>query len=224
MQGERGGGTHEKTRRPVASSGTIPTCENPGGNPAEDRTRFAVVGGEQCCARMHYPYPWQPSIVPTQLVLIGDVAIACVPGEFTTMSGRRLRHAIKEAMPAASRVVIAGLCNEYSSYIATPEEYEVQRYEGASTIFGPYTLPLYLQQYSSLAKSLEKSRQEMSTLTPKYAEDAFHSTCQQATIGLCWASLEYLLPARDYRVDKDTDTKSRKGSINLGVPVLSSTA
>lgn len=43
------------------------------------------------------------------------------------------------------RVVIAGLTNTYSSYITTIEEYGVQRYEGASTIFGPHTLDAYIQ-------------------------------------------------------------------------------
>lgn len=43
------------------------------------------------------------------------------------------------------RVVIAGLTNTYSSYISTIEEYGVQRYEGASTIFGPHTLDAYIQ-------------------------------------------------------------------------------
>lgn len=42
-------------------------------------------------------------------------------------------------------VVIAGLTNTYSSYITTFEEYGVQRYEGASTIFGPHTLDAYIQ-------------------------------------------------------------------------------
>ena len=37
-------------------------------------------------------------------------------------------------------VVIAGLTNDYSHYVTTYEEYQVQRYEGASTLFGPHTL------------------------------------------------------------------------------------
>ena len=57
-----------------------------------------------------------------------------VPGEFTTMSGRRLRAAvygtlIEGGMPNNSRVVIAGLSNVYSDYIATYEEYQEQRYD-----------------------------------------------------------------------------------------------
>lgn len=35
--------------------------------------------------------------------------------------------------------MIAGPANTYSHYIATKEEYSVQRYEGASTIYGPCT-------------------------------------------------------------------------------------
>ena len=34
-------------------------------------------------------------------------------------------------------VVIAGPANTYGHYVATIEEYSVQRYEGASTLFGP---------------------------------------------------------------------------------------
>jgi Neutral/alkaline non-lysosomal ceramidase, N-terminal len=41
--------------------------------------------------------------------------------------------------------VIAGLTNTYSSYITTFEEYGVQRYEGASTLYGPHTLDAYIQ-------------------------------------------------------------------------------
>ncbi len=39
-------------------------------------------------------------------------------------------------------VVIAGPANTYAHYVATIEEYGVQRYEGASTLFGPCKLSL----------------------------------------------------------------------------------
>ena len=42
-------------------------------------------------------------------------------------------------------MVIAGLTGTYSSYVTTREEYAAQRYEGASTIFGPSTLDAYIQ-------------------------------------------------------------------------------
>lgn len=34
-------------------------------------------------------------------------------------------------------VVLSGPANTYSHYVTTREEYSVQRYEGASTLFGP---------------------------------------------------------------------------------------
>lgn len=79
------------------------------------------------------PYQWQPKIVSTQVAVIGKVVIAGVPGEFTTMSGRRLREAIKEVTSDVSNeetsVIVAGLCNTYSDYITTPEEYQVKTRE-----------------------------------------------------------------------------------------------
>lgn len=79
---------------------------------------------------MILPYQWQPNVVSTHLAMIGNFAIAGVPGEFTTMSGRRLRNVIKETIEESGIkedpiVVVAGLCNTYSDYIATPEEYQV---------------------------------------------------------------------------------------------------
>jgi len=56
-------------------------------------------------------------------------------------------------------VVIAGLSNEYADYITTYEEYQVQRYEGGSTVYGPHTLEAYLQIYSGLAKDLATGTQ-----------------------------------------------------------------
>lgn len=111
--------------------------------------------------RATFPNPWQPRIVPTQLFQIGNVLIAAVPGEFTTMSGRRLRSVLKLAAGnnLNTKVIVAGLSNSYSSYITTPEEYQMQRYEGASTIFGPYTLPIYLEQFEKLYKAISQQIQ-----------------------------------------------------------------
>ncbi|KAJ8978006.1 hypothetical protein NQ317_004551 [Molorchus minor] len=109
--------------------------------------------------RISLPYEWQPEVVATQLFMIGNVILAAVPGEFTTMSGRRLRDVIKQEVidnggPEDARVIVAGLSNVYTNYIATPEEYQLQRYEGASTIFGPHTLTIYLHIYKELAAAL----------------------------------------------------------------------
>jgi len=104
-----------------------------------------------------FPYPWHPTSVDTQILRIGQLAILAVPGEFTTMSGRRLREAVAATaanMNQDMKVVIAGLSNTYTHYIATWEEYQKQRYEAASTIYGPHTLAAYIQQYTRLMESM----------------------------------------------------------------------
>jgi neutral ceramidase len=102
------------------------------------------------------PYPWTPEILPVQIAVIGDLAIVAVPFEATTMAGRRLRQAVLDELAPAGveRVVLAGLSNAYSGYVATREEYAIQHYEGASTHFGPYTLAAYQQEFSRLAAAL----------------------------------------------------------------------
>jgi len=108
---------------------------------------------------VHFPTDWTPSILPIQIFRVGQLFILAVPSEFTTMSGRRLRATIQSAIsslggPKDAIVVIAGLANAYSQYVATPEEYDIQRYEGASTLFGPYTLPAYQQLFYNLTLAL----------------------------------------------------------------------
>jgi len=100
---------------------------------------------------MSFPYLWQPSVVDIGMIRIGSFSILAVPGEFTTMSGRRLRERVDAVLGEGSLSVVAGLCNTYADYIATREEYGAQRYEGASTIFGPNTLEAYIQNFEEVA-------------------------------------------------------------------------
>ncbi|XP_069836426.1 putative neutral ceramidase C [Dendropsophus ebraccatus] len=106
--------------------------------------------------------PWHPTIVDIQMITVGSLAILAVPGEFTTMSGRRLREAVKKELdPSDTKnidVVVSGLSNVYTHYITTFEEYQAQRYEAASTIYGPHTLSAYLQLFRGLAKAIAEDK------------------------------------------------------------------
>lgn len=79
--------------------------------------------------KFRLPAQWVADILPIQIARIGDLVIVAVPGEFTTMSGRRLRDTVLNTLKSLNaaddktRVVIAGLSNDYSHYIATREEY-----------------------------------------------------------------------------------------------------
>ena len=48
--------------------------------------------------QLNIPYPWHPRIMDTQVALVGQLAILPVPGEFTTMCGRRLREKVLTRM------------------------------------------------------------------------------------------------------------------------------
>uniref|UniRef100_A0A2P2I6J2 Neutral ceramidase n=1 Tax=Hirondellea gigas TaxID=1518452 RepID=A0A2P2I6J2_9CRUS len=106
------------------------------------------------------PYAWHPKIVEAQLGRVGQLLITAVPGEFTTMSGRRMREQLASVLTDEGIEpivpVIAGLSNIYTQYITTFEEYAIQRYEGASTLYGPHTLTAYMQIFSDLAVAMAR--------------------------------------------------------------------
>ncbi len=89
--------------------------------------------GESSCQKL-----LSVQLVPAQLAATVDGALPQVRG----------------AWVEDVRVVIAGLANTYSSYVTTFEEYGAQRYEGASTIFGPHTLDAYIQVRVAFASGL----------------------------------------------------------------------
>lgn len=105
-----------------------------------------LSGGES-----HFPYEWLPSVVEIQLIRIASsILIVAVPAEFTTMAGRRLISELQRIFPN-DKILINGLSNSYASYVTTPEEYNVQRYEGASTLYGIHTLQAYIEAFVAMA-------------------------------------------------------------------------
>ena len=96
------------------------------------------------------------TVVPIQIIVLGQLGIVALPWEVTTMSGRRLRLALMDALKDAgvSYVVVAGLSNGYTHYLPTREEYASQQYEGASDIFGPWTLQALQQELLRLAGAM----------------------------------------------------------------------
>ena len=95
------------------------------------------------------PYPWDPNIVDIQLLRVGQLLIIVSTSEATTMSGRRWKEMVansaKDILSLPNPLVVLGApSNSYAHYVSTEEEYGVQRYEGASTLYGPNTLAAYI--------------------------------------------------------------------------------
>jgi neutral ceramidase len=99
--------------------------------------------------------PLAPSVLPLQILRVGALVIVAHPAEMTVMAGRRLRKAVAAALgPGADPIVIATYANAFSSYVTTRDEYAAQHYEGASTLFGPWTLDAYIQEDVRIAQAL----------------------------------------------------------------------
>ncbi|MCM3878460.1 MAG: neutral/alkaline non-lysosomal ceramidase N-terminal domain-containing protein [Thermoanaerobaculia bacterium] len=91
-----------------------------------------------------------PSDLPVSILRLGPLSIGTIPVEMTTAMGRRLRDSLQK-LEAPRTFVLVGLANEYLSYVTTPEEYDAQEYEGASTMFGPRTGPVIVRFLEILA-------------------------------------------------------------------------
>jgi neutral ceramidase len=105
--------------------------------------------------QMHEPYDWSPNIVDIQSFRVGQLIMIISPSEATTMTGHRWKTAVAEAatnqsiVTSTPKVVLGGPANTYAHYAATPEEYNVQRYEGASTLYGQWESYAYIHLSTS---------------------------------------------------------------------------
>lgn len=112
---------------------------------------------------------WTPKILPLQLFIIGDIALAGFPFEITTIAGKRLRKSLEETLlpRGVKRVILCPYANGYSGYMTTYEEYQAQIYEGGHTVFGEWSLAALQTKFEALAKEMLKPKGER-----KFAHDA----------------------------------------------------
>jgi neutral ceramidase len=97
-----------------------------------------------------------PTILPLQMVVMGQLALVCCPGEFTTIAGRRLVQTVTPelARRGVRHVLICTYCNDYMGYTTTREEYAEQCYEGGHTVFGQWQLAAFQTRFAALAQEL----------------------------------------------------------------------
>jgi len=99
-----------------------------------------------------------PTVLPLQIIILGQIALICCPGEFTTTAGRRLLETVAQRLQprGIEQVLICTYCNDYMGYVTTREEYQEQAYEGGHTVFGQWTLAAFQTRFSLLADELLK--------------------------------------------------------------------
>ncbi|MCR5980511.1 alkaline ceramidase [Gordonia jinghuaiqii] len=105
------------------------------------------------------PSGWIPSVVPLQIMRIGEIVLVGVPAEVTIVAGLRLRQVVADELRVdLDNVLVQGYANAYTQYVTTPEEYDLQQYEGGETQYGRYTLPAYMQEFAKLAAAMAAGR------------------------------------------------------------------
>jgi neutral ceramidase len=105
--------------------------------------------------------PGQAQVLPLGIARIGPLIFVVHPGEITTMSGRRIRETVAAAFQTTPEwVVIAAYANDFSGYTTTYEEYQTQQYEGGHTLYGPWQLAGYQQEYDRLSSELAGTARE----------------------------------------------------------------
>ncbi|MFK7928533.1 MAG: neutral/alkaline non-lysosomal ceramidase N-terminal domain-containing protein [Myxococcota bacterium] len=75
-----------------------------------------------------------PKTLPLHGVRLGGSLCVTIPGEPSTFVARRIEAAVRAQ--SGMDCVVVGFAGDYAGYWVTPEAYDEQRYEGASTLFG----------------------------------------------------------------------------------------
>lgn len=132
-----------------------------------------VLGDFSCQAEKPVLLPRGASELPFQLLRVGQLAILGLPWEVTTASARRLRALLMQELAAVGvqKLVIAGLVNDYVHYLTTREEYATQQYEGASTLYGPWTLAAVQQESLKLVRAMRNGEELSAARDPGDAVD-----------------------------------------------------
>jgi neutral ceramidase len=121
-----------------------------------------------------------PSMAPLSLVRIGRGLIAAAPFELTTVTGTRIRDRLELFLRQRHRdaidgVIMVGLANNYLQYATTADEYNLQHYEGASTLYGPETARFLGNHFLCLADWLYGDhRDEACNLAQPFAVNTVH--------------------------------------------------
>ena len=122
------------------------------------------VNGRKIIAAPGIVHEAEPEV---QVIRIGDRMLLAAPGEPSVEMGRRFQAAVRDLLPAGVReAFLVSLANDYMGYFTTPEEYEMQHYEGGHTVFGIYTSWLVRNTFQDLVRAMASGGKAPDPSTP----------------------------------------------------------
>lgn len=101
---------------------------------------------------------------PWHRLRLGDHVVCTVPGEPTVTAARVIREAARQRLGVSS-VSVLGYAGDYVGYFTTTAEYRKQHYEGASTLYGPFTLSRFVEQLLTPGRPLPKLGERLEPTT-----------------------------------------------------------
>ena len=101
-----------------------------------------------------------PQALPLGIVRLGSLKLVTVPTETNTAAAWQIRKALGDAPHGTLEII--SMANEYASYLATEDEYQVQDYMGASTLWGPQQARFF----AAVLRRLDRESDPPTTGTP----------------------------------------------------------
>jgi len=100
-----------------------------------------------------------PEQIPLSLVRLDNTLVSFVPGELTIQAGEKINASVRAVGPALGLgsepdAIASGIANGYIQYLSTHHEYQLQRYEGASTLYGPSSTTYLAEVFQYLARHM----------------------------------------------------------------------
>lgn len=103
-----------------------------------------------------------PTFFALQILRINELLILTVPNEITIEMGRRIKEAALEQANSqgikCDTAIISSITNQYGGYLTTPEEYSLQNYEGASTLYGENTGPYLTHRFKQMITQMAEGK------------------------------------------------------------------
>jgi hypothetical protein len=128
-----------------------------------------------------------PTFAQVAVFRVGNRLLGLLPAEVTTEAGMRMKHRMEQVSSAGGSAgdtaVVVSLANGFMQYVTTAEEYEAQRYEGGSNIYGPNSARALETRLAALASSLAQGDPIVRVLPIDADPGPMHSYFRRATDG-----------------------------------------
>ncbi|MFK7845907.1 MAG: neutral/alkaline non-lysosomal ceramidase N-terminal domain-containing protein [Rhodothermales bacterium] len=136
---------------------------------------FLGNAGQRAFLTGRYKAPYYSQL---SLVGIGNTYLATLPLEITTTAGYRIQKVLQKSRGDYKFHGVIGLTNGYMSYLTTEEEYNMQHYEGGSTLYGAQELNVFMQAFDRMVTEEDLNRpivsNEILKLNPGKSKTILH--------------------------------------------------